>query len=59
MRKYLNMNGILSFGGTVAPKKAASSAILSRTLRKISPKYMPETSFSKICGKALKILEYV
>lgn len=53
------MNGILSFGGTVAPKKAASSAILSRTLRKISPKYMPETSFSKICGKALKILEYV
>lgn len=24
---YLNMNGTLSFGGTVSPKKAASSAI--------------------------------
>lgn len=46
---YLNMNGVFSFGGTISPKKEASSAILSKTLRTISPKYMPEIIFSKIC----------
>lgn len=46
---YLNMNGIFNFGGTVSPKNAASSPILNRTLRKISPKYIPEIIFSKIC----------
>jgi len=33
----------------MSPKKAASSAIFSRTLRTISPKYIPEINFSKIC----------
>lgn len=47
------MNGIFSFGGTVSPKKAASSAILQRTLRNISPKYIPEINFSKICKQEL------
>lgn len=46
--EYLNINGILSLGGTSSPKKEASSAILSRTLRKISPKYIPEVNFSNI-----------
>jgi hypothetical protein len=45
----LKMNGIFSFCGTISPKKAASSAIFSRTLRTISPKYIPEIIFSKIC----------
>lgn len=48
-KKYLNMNEFLSFGGTSSPKMPASSAILSITLRKISPKYIPEHIFSNIC----------
>lgn len=51
LMQYLNMNGILSLAGTSSPKKKASSAILSKTLRKISPKYMPEVNFSNICMK--------
>ena len=46
---YLNVNGTFNFGGTVSPKKQASSAILHSTLRTISPKYIPEIIFSKIC----------
>jgi hypothetical protein len=51
------MKGILSFGGTMSPKKAASSAIFSRTLRTISPKYIPEINFSKICEEKKKNIE--
>lgn len=43
------MNGTLSFGGTLPPKNEASSANLQRTLRTISPKYIPDIIFSKIC----------
>lgn len=43
------MNGIFNFEGTVSPKNAASSAILYNTLRTISPKYIPDIIFSKIC----------
>ena len=45
---YLNVNGIFSFGGMTSPKKEASSAILHRTMRTISPKYIPEIIFSNI-----------
>lgn len=48
---YLNRYGIISFGGTVSPNRSASLAILSKTLLTISPKYIPETSFSKIWNK--------
>lgn len=48
LRKNLKMNGTFNFGGTVSPKREASSAILQRTLRTISPKYIPDISFSKI-----------
>lgn len=43
------MKGIFSFGGTVSPKRSASSAIRHKTLRTMSPKYIPEIIFSKIC----------
>lgn len=48
VKKYLNTNGISSLGGTSSPKKETSTAILSKTLRKISPKYIPEVNFSNI-----------
>lgn len=54
MVTYLIMNGILSLDGTVSPKKAASSAIFRRTLRKISPKYIPDMIFSRIWKKRKK-----
>jgi hypothetical protein len=41
----------------MSPKKAASSAIFSRTLRTISPKYIPEINFSKICEEKKKNIE--
>lgn len=46
---YLSMKGTFNLGGTVSPKKSASSAIFNKTLLIISPKYMPEINFSKIC----------
>lgn len=55
-KTHLNMNGIFNFGGTVSPKKLASSAILHKTLRTISPKYMPEMIFSKICKHSSGIM---
>lgn len=45
---YLKVKGVLSLGGMVSPKKAASSANFKRTRRSTSPKYIPEISFSKI-----------
>lgn len=45
---YLNKYGTVSLGGTESPNKEASWAILSNTLLTISPKYMPEISFSNI-----------
>jgi len=42
------MKGTFNLGGTVSPKKSASSAIFSKALLTISPKYMPEINFSKI-----------
>lgn len=45
----LSINGIFNLGGTVSPKNSASSAIFNKALRTISPKYMPESNFSKIC----------
>lgn len=44
----LNMNGCFSFGGVVSPNKAASSAILHKILRTMSPRYIPEIIFSNI-----------
>lgn len=38
-----------SLSGTKSPNKAASWAILSNTLRTISPRYIPEIVFSNIC----------
>ena len=52
--KYLRTKGILNFGGTVSPKKSTSSAIFNKTLLTMSPKYIPETIFSKICKEELK-----
>ena len=46
---YLSMKGTFNLGGTVSPKKAASSAIFNKALLTISPKYIPEIDFSKIC----------
>lgn len=46
------MKGIFSFGGTVSPKRSASSAIRHKTLRTMSPKYIPEIIFSKICDNS-------
>jgi len=43
------MKGTFNLGGTVSPKKSASSAIFNKALLIISPKYMPEINFSKIC----------
>lgn len=43
------MKGIFNFGGTMSPNKSASSAIRHKTLRTMSPKYIPEMIFSKIC----------
>ena len=54
LRNNLKMNGTFNFGGTVSPKREASSAILQRTLRTISPKYIPDISFSKIWKNQLK-----
>jgi len=48
------MKGIFNFGGTVSPKKSASSAIFNKTLLTMSPKYIPEIIFSKICKKDWK-----
>lgn len=45
----LIMKGCFNLGGTDSPKKSASSAIFSKTLLTISPKYIPEINFSKIC----------
>jgi hypothetical protein len=46
---YLSIKGFFNLGGTVSPKNSASSAIFNKALRTISPKYMPESNFSKIC----------
>lgn len=50
------INGILSLRGTSSPKKEASSANLSRTLRKISAKYIPEINFSNIWKRKVKFM---
>lgn len=52
---YLNMYGILSFGGTLSPNKADSTAIFNKTLLTISPKNVPEISFSKIWNKEILV----
>jgi len=51
---YLSIKGIFNFGGTVSPKKSASSAIFNKTLLTMSPKYIPEIIFSKICKQDWK-----
>lgn len=52
---YLNTKGTLSLRGMASPKKAASSAICNRALRTISPKYIPEISFSNIWRKIVNM----
>ena len=52
---YLRIKGILSLGGTVSPKNSASSAILHKTLRTMSPRYIPEIIFSKICQQETEV----
>lgn len=52
---YLSMNGMLSLGGIVSPKKDAFSAIVHKTIRTISPRYIPEINFSKICSSKKNI----
>ena len=43
----LKANGLLKLGGTSCPKRKLSSAIRRRTLRTMSPKYIPDNIFSK------------
>lgn len=45
----LSTNGMERLAGTESLKRAASWAILSNTLRTISPRYIPEIVFSNIC----------
>lgn len=45
---YLSEYGVINFGGTLPPNRAVSCAIFNRTCLTISPKYIPEISFSKI-----------
>jgi hypothetical protein len=45
---YLSEYGVINFGGTLLPNMAVSWAIFNNTSLTISPKYIPEISFSKI-----------